>query len=73
MGCFVCLKVLLMYKGKGFCGGVIYKPTWILTASHCMEKMEVQFLKVAAGKHLETGGLTVNMITELPRILLSVR
>lgn len=38
-----------MYKDKGFCGGVIYKPMWILTASHCMEKIDVQFLKVVAG------------------------
>lgn len=40
-----------MYKGKGFCGGVIYKPTWILTASHCMADIDVQFLKVVAGIH----------------------
>lgn len=45
----VFLKVLLLHKGKGFCGGVIYKPTWILTASHCMENVDVQFLKVVAG------------------------
>lgn len=43
------LKVLLTYKGKGFCGGVIYKPTWILTASHCLENTDAQFLKVVAG------------------------
>lgn len=47
-----CVKVLLMYKGKGFCGGVIYKPTWIITASHCMEDIVVQFLKVIAGMNL---------------------
>lgn len=47
--CLFLFKVLLMYKGKGFCGGVIYKPTWILTASHCMEKIDVRFLKVVAG------------------------
>ncbi|XP_068612676.1 coagulation factor VII-like [Brachionichthys hirsutus] len=44
-------QVLLVYKGKGFCGGVIYKPTWILTASHCLEDTDVQFLKVVAGEH----------------------
>ncbi|XP_026157129.1 coagulation factor VII-like [Mastacembelus armatus] len=44
-------QVLLVYKGKGFCGGVIYKPTWILTASHCLENTEAQFLKVVAGEH----------------------
>ncbi|XP_075871344.1 coagulation factor VII [Nelusetta ayraudi] len=44
-------QVLLLHKGKGFCGGVIYKPTWILTASHCMENVDVQFLKVVAGEH----------------------
>lgn len=42
-------KVLLVYKGKGFCGGVIYKPTWILTASHCMENTGIKDLKVVAG------------------------
>ncbi|XP_035493644.1 coagulation factor VII isoform X2 [Scophthalmus maximus] len=44
-------QVLLVYKGKGFCGGVIYKPTWILTASHCLEDTEVRFLQVVAGEH----------------------
>uniref|UniRef100_UPI0037E99BB9 uncharacterized protein n=1 Tax=Semicossyphus pulcher TaxID=241346 RepID=UPI0037E99BB9 len=44
-------QVLLVYKGKGFCGGVIYKPTWILTASHCLEDTEAQFLQVVAGEH----------------------
>ncbi|KAL3045438.1 hypothetical protein OYC64_013664 [Pagothenia borchgrevinki] len=44
-------QVLLVYKGKGFCGGVIFKPFWILTASHCIEDTEVQFLKVVAGEH----------------------
>ncbi len=43
------LQVLLMYKGKGFCGGVIFKPTWILTASHCLENTDAKFLKVVAG------------------------
>ncbi|TMS01034.1 Coagulation factor VII, partial [Larimichthys crocea] len=44
-------QVLLVYKDKGFCGGVIYKPTWILTASHCLESYDAQFLKVVAGEH----------------------
>ncbi|KAM7375589.1 hypothetical protein PAMA_014614 [Pampus argenteus] len=44
-------QVLLVYKGKGFCGGVIYKPTWILTASHCLEDTDPKFLKVVAGEH----------------------
>lgn len=47
----MCLQVLLVYKGKGICGGVIYKPTWILTASHCMKDIDIQFLKVVAGIH----------------------
>ncbi|KAM8905365.1 coagulation factor VII [Spinachia spinachia] len=44
-------QVLLLLKGKALCGGVIYKPTWILTASHCMEDVEVRFLEVVAGEH----------------------
>ncbi|XP_031175710.1 coagulation factor VII isoform X1 [Sander lucioperca] len=44
-------QVLLVYKDKGFCGGVIYTPTWILTASHCLEDTETRFLKVVAGEH----------------------
>lgn len=49
---FLCsLEVLLVYKGKGFCGGVIYKPTWILTASHCLDDYEAQHLTVVAGKN----------------------
>ncbi|XP_036396306.1 coagulation factor VII-like [Megalops cyprinoides] len=44
-------QVLLMYGDKGFCGGVIYKPTWIITASHCLENLDVKHLKVVAGEH----------------------
>lgn len=44
-------QVLLMTKGKGFCGGVFYKPTWILTASHCVVKLAAEALTVVAGEH----------------------
>ncbi|XP_034534837.1 coagulation factor VII-like [Notolabrus celidotus] len=44
-------QVLLVYKGKGFCGGVIFRPMWILTASHCLEDTDLQFLQVVAGEH----------------------
>uniref|UniRef100_A0A8C7UF26 Coagulation factor VII n=1 Tax=Oncorhynchus mykiss TaxID=8022 RepID=A0A8C7UF26_ONCMY len=44
-------QVHLFPHGKGFCGGVIYKPTWILTASHCLENIKAQHLKVVAGEH----------------------
>ncbi|XP_062866545.1 coagulation factor VII [Trichomycterus rosablanca] len=44
-------QVLLKYGEKGFCGGVIIKPTWILTASHCLEKLKVKFLKIVSGEH----------------------
>ncbi|ROL50333.1 Coagulation factor VII [Anabarilius grahami] len=44
-------QVLLKYGDKGFCGGVIYKPTWILTAAHCLENIKVKFLKIVAGEH----------------------
>ncbi|KAM3585222.1 uncharacterized protein V6R79_010780 [Siganus canaliculatus] len=44
-------QVLLTHNGKGFCGGVIYKPTWIITASHCLEEAQKEFLKVVAGEH----------------------
>ncbi|XP_056157546.1 uncharacterized protein LOC130131795 [Lampris incognitus] len=44
-------QVLLVYKDKGFCGGMIYKPTWVITASHCVEDTRVRYLQVVAGEH----------------------
>uniref|UniRef100_A0A672YQF9 Coagulation factor VII n=1 Tax=Sphaeramia orbicularis TaxID=375764 RepID=A0A672YQF9_9TELE len=47
-------QVLLLYKGKGFCGGVLFRPWWVLTASHCLENMDVQTLNPGlclAGEH----------------------
>ncbi|KAM8871559.1 coagulation factor VII-like [Synchiropus picturatus] len=44
-------QVLLVYKGKGFCGGIIIHPNWILTAAHCLEDADINFLTVVAGEH----------------------
>ncbi|XP_056287219.1 coagulation factor VII-like isoform X1 [Pseudoliparis swirei] len=44
-------KVLLQYKGRGICGGVLYRPSWVLTAAHCLEDADARFLKVVAGEH----------------------
>lgn len=62
-------QVLLVYKGKGFCGGVIYKPTWILTASHCLENTDAQFLKVVAGTNLSDHSICLCRIMKHQQLL----
>lgn len=42
-------QVLLVYGQRAFCGGVIYTPTWILTAAHCLENLQLKHLKIIAG------------------------
>nr|XP_015219956.1 PREDICTED: coagulation factor VII [Lepisosteus oculatus] len=44
-------QVLLEYNKKPFCGGVILTPYWVITASHCLEKLKAAYLKVVAGEH----------------------
>uniref|UniRef100_A0A8C5DMW1 Coagulation factor VII-like n=2 Tax=Gouania willdenowi TaxID=441366 RepID=A0A8C5DMW1_GOUWI len=44
-------QVLLVANGKGFCGGAIVHPVWILTASHCLEDYTAQQLSIVAGEH----------------------
>uniref|UniRef100_A0A8C4HAM2 Coagulation factor VII n=2 Tax=Dicentrarchus labrax TaxID=13489 RepID=A0A8C4HAM2_DICLA len=63
-------QVLLVYKGKGFCGGVIYKPTWILTASHCLEDTDAQFLKVVAGEHNTVVNEGTEQLIEVAEIIM---
>ncbi|XP_061688427.1 coagulation factor VII-like [Syngnathoides biaculeatus] len=61
-------QVLLVYKGNGFCGGVIIEPMWILTASHCLEDADIQFLNVVAGEHntqVEEGTEQVIQVSEI--------
>ncbi|KAK5890983.1 hypothetical protein CgunFtcFv8_018281 [Champsocephalus gunnari] len=63
-------QVLLVYKEKGFCGGVIFKPFWILTASHCIEDTEVQFLKVVAGEHNTAAAEGTEQLISVSQILM---
>ncbi|KAJ3584672.1 hypothetical protein NHX12_015167 [Muraenolepis orangiensis] len=42
-------QVLLTTRGKGFCGGIIIRPLWVLTASHCLEDIQAHNLQVLEG------------------------
>ncbi|KAG7463527.1 hypothetical protein MATL_G00177520 [Megalops atlanticus] len=44
-------QVLLEYKGRSLCGGVIVHPDWVITAAHCVDKRESTDLRVVAGEH----------------------
>ncbi|XP_051913440.1 coagulation factor VII [Hippocampus zosterae] len=66
-------QVLLLYHGKGFCGGIIIKPMWILTASHCLEDTDVQFLNVVAGEHNTMVEEGTEQVIQVAQILMHER
>lgn len=45
------MQVLLKYDGESLCGGVLVDTNWILTAGHCVNKTDVKYMKVVAGKY----------------------
>ncbi|XP_061635960.1 coagulation factor VII-like isoform X2 [Phyllopteryx taeniolatus] len=66
-------QVLLLYKGKGFCGGVIIEPMWILTASHCLEDADAQFLNVVPGEHNTEVEEGTEQVIQVSQILMHER
>ncbi|XP_017557328.1 coagulation factor VIIi [Pygocentrus nattereri] len=44
-------QVLLDYHGESLCGGVLVDASWVITAAHCVDKRDTNYLKVIAGDH----------------------
>lgn len=50
-------QISLQYKGKHICGGSIYNEEIVITAAHCVKKIQAEQLQIRAGseKHNEGG------------------
>ncbi|KAJ8942826.1 hypothetical protein NQ318_022840 [Aromia moschata] len=55
-------QVSIQYHGSHFCGGSIISSTWILTAAHCMDSVQISAVTIRAGSsNRNSGGAVVSV------------
>ncbi|XP_046887151.1 coagulation factor VII [Hypomesus transpacificus] len=63
-------QALLEYRKEYKCGAIVLAPQWILTAAHCVWRMDATHIQVIAGKHNRSMKENTEQVRQVARLII---